>query len=1292
MLAIAWLAGLADPALAQPHAPENVPRGHLKFRVFGGADGLRNTVINSITQDRDGLLWIGNDDGVERFDGETFTHFSLGDGLVSSATIAVGIAPDGAVCVGANKGLVCWDGARFSRAKTQGIPEIPVHAMASFGGRFWVGTAGGLYVRGANGSFTHAPGWPGAPTAAVRALWVDASGVVASDGPDVWLTSGNDQWASAGHIGLERDLVFGVLRDLQGALWIRTSSHTWRVPRGATRGTDLQDGLPPGYDAINAAGGMAIGPRGDVLLATDNGIASREGDHWRIIDRSVGLPVAGARMLFVDREGTIWLGSIGLIQLRGRGMLELYDAPSGLPGSVVWSFQRDAQGTLWVGTDRCLARAVGGRWICLPGTEGRVVRSFVFPPQGGVFVGGAPSDVLYIDPAGHPLSLGDLHQPGAHNILALALGPEGDLWIGTKHGLYRRAGARPGPPERVAIPGTRDDVPFPSFAIAGAQLWTASADGVLVFDHGAWHVFDQRAGFRGTAMRHVIARRDGRMCAGYQDALGATCFRYDGHTVSQLEHIGTAQGLTTDKVYFLGEDAAQRLWIGTGDGVDIVTPTGFDHFDESDGLSGNDSTSNAFIVDRDDSLWLGSTGGATHVFAQHYHGPPHAPRTMFIAGRLGDRSIREAYAGIELAHDHNALTLELASSSVLDAKRVEFQMRISPLETEWTTTRQRQTHYLALQPGTYHFEARARIGGGHWGQISELRFAVLPAWWQTRWFYASLALTGAALIGGLVTWRQRTLLRRRTGQLNARTEASFRAVIDLMPDLISVHRGGKLIYLNLAHRRFLGVEDAGDRWDEVKLQERVHPDDHGQVKELFARARGVAPALASEVVELRMRSADGSWRTCEVAAIIVEIAGAPTIVASGRDVTERKRMRAKLLVSDRMASLGTLAAGIAHEINNPLAYVTGNLEVMAEAVEAARASTVPTDYDELSAVIIDARDGAERVRKIVLGLRSFSRSEEEAARSSLALPDVLDAAIRMTNNEIRHRAQLVRELGATPLVVADDGRLTQVFINLLVNASHAIPEGRSDAHQITVRTRTDDQGRAVVEIEDTGKGMPPEVQSRVFDPFFTTKDVGEGTGLGLSICHGIITALGGQIAIESATGRGTIVRVVLPPQVAAPAIAAVAAPESVGPTGQARARVMLVDDEPLVAETIGRLLRRDYDVTVALCGEDAMKHITGGVRFDAVVSDVMMPNMTGIELVEELRRVAPDQAERLIFLSGGAFTAQTRERLDELGVPQLVKPVTAKELRACVARIAHGTGPASSRAASAPELKRASGT
>jgi CheY-like chemotaxis protein len=199
--------------------------------------------------------------------------------------------------------------------------------------------------------------------------------------------------------------------------------------------------------------------------------------------------------------------------------------------------------------------------------------------------------------------------------------------------------------------------------------------------------------------------------------------------------------------------------------------------------------------------------------------------------------------------------------------------------------------------------------------------------------------------------------------------------------------------------------------------------------------------------------------------------------------------------------------------------------------------------------------------------------------------------------------------------------------------------------------------------------MPPDVQARVFDPFFTTKAVGEGTGLGLSICHGIITGLGGQISVESATGKGTVMRVVLPGHGALPVAPPPPAEVSVVTAPPRRPRVLVIDDEPQVAHTLERLLRRDYEVTVALCGQDAMAHIHAGTRFDAIVSDVMMPNMTGIELVDELQRVAPDQAQRLVFLSGGAFTAQARERLDQLGVPQLEKPVTANELRRWLGRI-----------------------
>jgi PAS domain S-box-containing protein len=1292
-VALSCLAVLSRTARADTaRASDDVPRGHSRFHVFGAAEGLRNLVIVGIAQDDDGFLWVGTNDGVYRLHGERFSRVSVEP--IASSINALSAAPDGRICAGGNHGLACWDGKRFSQTNTHGLPAGRINTMVSFAGKLWVGTdRAGLYVQQASGGFAPAPGWGGSRARTIFALWSDARGLVVGDGATVQLSSGDGVWRGIGNVGLGGERVAGVLRDRNGTLWIRTPTGIWKLPANAEKASDLSAGLPPGTDAITQPTAMAIGPRGNVLIATDVGIAERDNDRWRVMSLapSLGAPEQSTRALFVDREATVWVGATGVFQLRGRGVIEHHDATTGLPGDIVWSYQRDRHGTLWIGTNRCLARAIAGRWECLPGTEGRVVLGMVFPPQGGVFVGGSPSDLLYIDAGGHPISLGSFDRAPDSIIEALALGPEGDLWIGTRAGLYRLAGAIPGPLERVVIPGVRLNLDFASFAVAGGRLWAPTSDGLAVRDHGTWQVLDTTAGFRDTAMRYVAAGADGRLCAAYLEPIGLSCFRYANRTVSELEHIGTAQGLSTGMVYFLGEDHQHRLWIGTGDGVDVMTSHGVDHFDDRDGLTSNDSAANAFMADSDGSLWLGASGGGTHVFAQDYEGPAPPPRTAFLNGRLGDLAIEDAHGVLEAPHDHNTLALEFGSSSRLDEARVRYEVRLVPMETGWTATHQREARYPGLPPGVYRFEVRACIGAGTWGPVASLGFTVLPAWWQTRWFLALAGLSGLAGISAGCWW----WLQRRTRQLHARSEESFRAVIDLMPDLISVYRDRKLSYLNLANRRFLGL-DGPAPWDGLELIERVHPDDRALVSELFLRVRTVDPQPAAEVIEIRIRAADGSWRVCEVSGIRVDVAGVVTVVGSGRDVTERKRLRAKLLVSDRMASLGTLAAGIAHEINNPLACVTGNLEIVAETLQAAVGASGAIDGSaqvEATAAICDARDGAERVRKIVQGLRVFSRSDDER-RVPLALSSVLEAAIRMTGNELRHRAQLVRELRPVPMVVADDGRLTQVFINLLVNAAQAIAEGHSDRNRVIVRTRTDDQGRAVIEVEDTGKGIGPEVLARVFDPFFTTKDVGVGTGLGLSICHGIISGIGGQISIESRTnlehpagtmaGTGTIVRVVLPPArlglvepPPAPREPSAAAP------ALRRHRVLLVDDEPLVAHTMERLLRRDYDTTVVDCGRDALEHITRGQWFDAIVSDVMMPNMTGIELLEELERLAPDQAQRMIFLSGGAFTAQTRERLDEIQVTQLEKPVTAKQLRASVLQVVHATSKAS-----APEANR----
>jgi ligand-binding sensor domain-containing protein len=200
--------------------------------------------------------------------------------------------------------------------------------------------------------------------------------------------------------------------------------------------------------------------------------------------------------------------------------------------------------------------------------------------------------------------------------------------------LFRLRGAVPGPLERVVVPGVHTDVRIVSFAMVGDQIWAGTEEGILVRDRGTWHVLDKGSGLRGTAVSYLAPRADGRMCIAYREAIGVSCFRYEGGTLTAFEHIGRAQGLNAGMVYLVGEDRERRLWIGTGDGLDVATPQGIDHFDEADGVAGNDSAANAFLVDGDGSLWLGSTGGATHVFAQYYRRKRRAPRSSTAASAI----------------------------------------------------------------------------------------------------------------------------------------------------------------------------------------------------------------------------------------------------------------------------------------------------------------------------------------------------------------------------------------------------------------------------------------------------------------------------------------------------------------------------------------------------------------------------------------------------------------------------------------------------------------------------------
>ncbi len=484
--------------------------------------------------------------------------------------------------------------------------------------------------------------------------------------------------------------------------------------------------------------------------------------------------------------------------------------------------------------------------------------------------------------------------------------------------------------------------------------------------------------------------------------------------------------------------------------------------------------------------------------------------------------------------------------------------------------------------------------------------------------------------------------------------SQLRAVFDNAPDFVcSVDRSGCIQFANRALSPHTD-QVAGMFWL-ARFSADQHPAMSSALESVFATGQATN-------IDVTRAAADGTpiWLSCRIAPVRRngDISGA---VLVARDVTEKKRTDAQLIASDRMASVGILAAGIAHEINNPLAAVMANLELaFRDVTELTQRFGLPSDLQD---EIHDARLCAERIRTIVRDLKIFSRAEDEK-RGPVDTRRVLESTLRMVWNEIRHRARLVKLYGDVPPVEANESRLGQVFLNLVVNAAHAIPEGRAEDNEIRVSTRLGTTGDVVVEIADTGSGMSADVQRRIFTPFFTTKPVGVGTGLGLAICQRIVTDLGGTIDVESEIGRGTTFRVNLPR--ARTDVAPIAVSVDTVPHARRRGRILVIDDEPILCAVIRRALMAEHDVDTSTRAQEAIDRMVAGERFDVILCDLMMPDVTGMDLHAALVRLAPDQAERVLFMTGGAFTAAAREFLDRVPTLRFEKPFARQELRALV--------------------------
>ncbi|MEO7109619.1 MAG: ATP-binding protein [Polyangiaceae bacterium] len=438
------------------------------------------------------------------------------------------------------------------------------------------------------------------------------------------------------------------------------------------------------------------------------------------------------------------------------------------------------------------------------------------------------------------------------------------------------------------------------------------------------------------------------------------------------------------------------------------------------------------------------------------------------------------------------------------------------------------------------------------------------------------------------------------------------------------------------------------------------------------------------ILETVHRRKDSTTFPVEVGSRSAMVGGELMLLSVIRDITDRRQIQAGLVQVDRLSTFGMMAAGIAHEINNPLAYAITNIDVLARRLAAlsSAARPDPANSDQQAAgplasglaqcaeMILIAQEGVGRVRSIVRDLKMFSR-DDHGTLERVDIRSILESSINIARGEIRHRARVVRDYGEAPFVEGSSSRLGQVFLNLLVNAAQAIPDGRADG-EIRVVTRTASNGDVIVDVIDNGIGIEEHSIDRIFEPFMTTKPAGEGTGLGLHIARTIARAAGGEVSASSRVGVGTTMRVTLPskePRSLRSPNSATGATPAATPAITHAARILIIDDEQPIGFTLRALLSPPHEVAITVSAVDALVRIDAGEIFDVIFCDIMMPEITGIKFHEIVTATHPDITSRIVFMTGGISAPEVHKFLQATGARCLEKPFTDAELEAAIREV-----------------------
>ncbi|MCZ2150728.1 MAG: response regulator [Bryobacterales bacterium] len=730
------------------------------FEYFGQEQGLANSMVRAIVQDKAGFLWVGTGNGLYRYDGARFKAYYRPDGLPSEIISALHVARDGSLWVGTRKGLARFTGDRFV-TMLDGMDIIGAGSVDSGrDGTTYLATPRGVMVSRGHSVFSMLAGTPPLP---VAGLWVDADDSLwfgCGEGVCHWALGVTERFGP--EKGVPPKAWESFLRDTGGTLLARAGSVLLGMPKGATAFT-AEAGVH-----FSGSGRLLLDHRGRVVAPSQTGLwfRIRQGV-WESVSEKEGLLSNRVNCVLEDREGLLWIGfsDLGMAFWRGRGQWENWTRGEGLIQNEVRGIVTTPDGAIWVGSRTGLARldrVTGQRRIfgVRDGLVSAEVRVLAYTSDGTVWVGSSESGLSRIDwktQRAMPVTGKDgLEGKG---IISLRVDDEGGLWAACRDGLFylpkdgekfqRKFANHLSDSEQIYAVGRGRD----------GSVWLGGQRGVVHISGNKATRYGIREGLQSEGIVFLTVGPDDSVWIGYGDDLGVSRLKWEGGRLL-VSHYTRNNVLTSDDICLLETGVRGWIWVGTDNGLDVFDGESWRHLSSKDGLVWPDVVYNSFHQDRNGDLWIGTNLGLSRFkpSADMFRQP--LPVVAISGKRFGARVHDSAVPAI-LPYEQRSANFTFSTLSFSQVQTARFRYRLKGLDNAWVETREREAVFPNLAPGSYEFEVQAGIGGKWNPQGEAFQFRVEPPWWRRRWFLGVLAFSVLWLITRIFQGRLHAIRRGR---------------------------------------------------------------------------------------------------------------------------------------------------------------------------------------------------------------------------------------------------------------------------------------------------------------------------------------------------------------------------------------------------------------------------------------------------------------------------------------------------------------------------------------------------